>query len=137
MVNKEELLITTYGGPSIGKVDILFEEKLCTFDYTILKMKFNESCNPYFMTMLLRSKFIQNQIRYLIKGTTGITFVIPNEILDIYIPIINKETQDKIGEVYKKSLDNIKTSKILIQQAKQDIEDLIEGNFDMSKINEN
>lgn len=31
MVNKEDLLITIYGGPSIGKVDIIFEEKLCTY----------------------------------------------------------------------------------------------------------
>lgn len=136
IVNKEDVLLTTYGGSSIGKVDLLFDDILCTFDYTILKLKFDNNSNPYFMTLLLRSKIVQNQIRYLIKGTTGITFVIPNEILDIKIPIIEKNIQDDIGVNYKKSLENLQTAKILIKQAKQDVEDLIEGNFDMSKIKE-
>ncbi|AKC62820.1 restriction endonuclease subunit S [Clostridium sporogenes] len=135
IVSKEEVLITTYGGPSIGKVDILFEDKLVSFDYTILKLKFNENFNPYFMTLLLRSKFIQNQMRYMIKGTTGITFVIPKEILNILIPVVNKAEQDDIGNIYKEALSKIKISKQLIQEAKQDVEDLIEGNFDMSKLN--
>jgi type I restriction enzyme, S subunit len=134
LVKKEDVLITTYGGPSIGKVDIKFEEDQCTFDYTILKMNFKKHSNPYFMTVLLRSKFIQNQIRYIIKGTTGITFVIPKEILDIIIPVIDINIQNEIGSLFKKSLNLIEISKNLIQEAVQDVEDLIEGNSDISKI---
>lgn len=137
LVKKEDVLITTYGGPSIGKVDIKFEENEAIFDYTIMKMRFEESCNPYFMTLLLRSKYIQNQLRYIIKGTTGITFVIPNEILNILIPVVDIGIQSEIGLLFEKSLGCIKMSKQLIQEAKQEVEDLVEGNFDMSKIKVN
>ena len=135
-VNYGDVLITTYGGPSIGKVDIFTSKEECVYDYTILKLKFKSDYNPFFMTLLLRSKLIQNQIRNLIKGTTGITFVIPKEILNINIPIFDKDIQDEVGDIYKKSLECIDISKQLIQEAKQDVEDLIEGNFDMSKLNE-
>lgn len=134
-VNVEDVLVTTYGGPSIGKVDIFTSNEECVFDYTILKMRFTKDYNPYFMTLLLRSKLIQNQMRNLIKGTTGITFIIPTEILDIQIPIIEKSIQDEIGMLYQHSLKCIEIGKQLIQQAKQDVEDLIEGKFDMSKLN--
>jgi len=134
-VNVEDVLVTTYGGPSIGKVDIFTSNEECVFDYTILKMRFTKDYNPYFMTLLLRSKLIQNQMRNLIKGTTGITFIIPTEILDIQIPIIEKSIQDEIGMLYQHSLKCIEIGKQLIQQAKQDVEDLIEGKFDTSKLN--
>lgn len=136
IVNMNEVLITTYGGPSIGKVDILYEDILTTFDYTILKMKFKEQFNAYFMTLLLRSKLIQNQIRYMIKGTTGITFVNSKEILSVLVPKVDKVEQDEIGNIYKNVLMKMKLSKQLIQEAKKDVEDLIEGNFDMSKLNQ-
>jgi len=73
-VNVEDVLVTTYGGPSIGKVDIFTSNEECVFDYTILKMRFTKDYNPYFMTLLLRSKLIQNQMRNLIKGTHGNNF---------------------------------------------------------------
>lgn len=136
IVNMNEVLITTYGGPSIGKVDILYEDILTTFDYTILKMKFKEQFNAYFMTLLLRSKLIQNQIRYMIKGTTGITFVNSKEILSVLVPKVDKVEQDEIGNIYKNVLMKMKLSKQLIQEAKKDVEDFIEGNFDMSKLNQ-
>jgi type I restriction enzyme S subunit len=44
---------------------------------------------------------------------------------------IKKEVKNKIVQ----SMDNIYTSKQLIQEAKQDVEDLIEGKFDTSKLN--
>jgi hypothetical protein len=44
---------------------------------------------------------------------------------------------NKITENYRRIIDNIYTSKKLIQEAKQDVEDLIEGNFDMSKVKAN
>jgi len=37
--------------------------------------------------------------------------------------------------LYQHSLKCIEIGKQLIQQAKQDVEDLIEGKFDMSKLN--
>ncbi len=47
------------------------------------------------------------------------------------------EKQQIIGGKYKAYVEQMNKSKQLIQEAKQDVEDLIEGNFDMSKVKAN
>jgi len=131
----EDVLFTTYGGPSIGKVDIFVGPDSSTFDYTILRMRFKKEFNPYFMTLLLRSKHVQNQVRYMIKGTTGITFVNPKDILNTIIPVFPIGIQNEIGSKIKLSQQNMLKSRKFISEAKKDVEDLIEGKFE-SKISE-
>ena len=60
----------------------------------------------------------------------------PQDIENIVVPLINfsDEEKDKFKTYVFKSYFNSKHSKQLIQEAKKDVEDLIEGNFDMSKI---
>ena len=58
-------------------------------------------------------------------------------IENIRIPLIEKQKQEDVGALVEKYIDNIYQSKQLIQEAKQDVEDLIEGNFDMSKVKAN
>ena len=51
------------------------------------------------------------------------------------IPVIsNKQIIDTITNKIRKHFRLLYYSKQLIQEAKQDVEDLIEGNFDMSKV---
>ena len=133
-LNKNDVLITTYGGPSIGKVDIWDLEQTGTFDYTIMRLGFNQEFNPHFMLLLLRSKFVQNQIRYKIRGTTGITFINPKDILDVSIPKLPKEKQDFISEKLVRSSKCFYDSVKLIKDASLTIDSLIEGTFDESNI---
>ncbi len=130
----DDVLFTTYGGPSIGKVDIFFGSERSSFDYTILRLRFKKKFDSYFMLLLLRSKYVQNQVRYMIKGTTGITFVNPKDVLNVIIPVVPLEVQNEIGFKIKRSHNNVYRSMQLIAEAKQDVEDLIEGKFDESKI---
>lgn len=128
-LENQEILFTTYGGPSIGKVDIFINEIIAICDYTILKIKLKSDYNPFFMVLLLRSKLIQNQIRYLIKGTTGITFILPKDVLDVQVPFFEIEDQMEIGQLYEESLNMRSLSSNLIKSAIIDIENLIEGSF--------
>ena len=70
--------------------------------------------------------------------TTGsvVPKVTAENLRKLLIPEIDYDLQFSIGELIRKSKSNIETSKQLIQQAKQDVEDLIEGNFDTSKLND-
>jgi len=56
---------------------------------------------------------------------------------EIEIPLIDIDIQLIIEEKIARYKNKINKSKQLIQEAKQDVEDLIEGNFDMSKIKVN
>ncbi len=58
------------------------------------------------------------------------------EVGNILVPILNDNIQATIGNKIERYIQTLKESKKLVQEAKQDVEDLIEGNFDMSKIKE-
>ncbi len=70
--------------------------------------------------------------------TTGsvVPKVTAENLRKLLIPEIDYDLQFSSGELIRKSKSNIETSKQLIQQAKQDVEDLIESNFDTSKLND-
>jgi type I restriction enzyme S subunit len=53
----------------------------------------------------------------------------------IVIPIIDENKIYKLNELEELRCKNIYLSKKLTLEAKQDVEDLIEGKFDMSKLN--
>ena len=53
------------------------------------------------------------------------------------VPRINDNKEEIIANKIKLYIELLYQSKQLIQEAKQDVEDLIEGNFDMSKVKAN
>ncbi|WP_066638092.1 restriction endonuclease subunit S [Desulfolucanica intricata] len=134
-LNEEDVLITTYGATSIGKVDIYDKTEVATFDYTLFRAKFGEEHPAYYMCLVLRTDLVQKQIKYSINSGGGTNFVNISSLLDIKIPKIKPQIMNVLNELMKKSLNNIRLSQQLILQAKQDVEDLIEGNFEMSELN--
>ena len=90
--------------------------------------------NPYYLFLFMNSKWGYYQIQRTVKGMTAHSY--PQDIENIVVPLINfsDEEKDKFKTYVFKSYFNSKHSKQLIQEAKKDVEDLIEGNFDMSKI---
>ena len=63
--------------------------------------------------------------------------VISSDFKKMLIPIIkNKLVVDKITNNIRNHFNKLSLSNSLIQEAKQDVEDLIEGNFDMSKLSD-
>ena len=87
----------------------------------------------YYIAMFLNSQYGKMQ---LIRETAG--GVQKNlrleDITKIYIPIPDKDAMTKITNCIKDRMRCLNKSRLLIQQAKQNVEDLVEGNFDMSKI---
>jgi hypothetical protein len=59
-----------------------------------------------------------------------------DDLLDIDIPVVDEKIISEISELVVNEFNNLRRAKQLIQQAKQDVEDLIEGKFDMSKLKE-
>jgi type I restriction enzyme S subunit len=74
----------------------------------------------------------------LIRFTSGGLYpaISEEDILEVYLPIVDKEYQERLGSMVMKSTLNLLQAKNLIFEAKQDVEDLIEGKFDESKISE-
>lgn len=131
-------LIMAITGATIGKVSVFYNKEIekATLSADTAYVRFNNIEDS--IAYLLYFKTVIGQLA-ITQGITGATNKhlaiedIKNIVLPQFEDSIKKEVKNKIVQ----SMDNIYTSKLLIQQAKQDVEDLIEGNFDMSKLDNN
>lgn len=118
------------------KVNIVLEEEtvIPTTEVTAIEPN-EEAIDPYYLFIFMRTQWGYYQIQRTVKGMTAHSY--PQDISNILVPIIDLTNEEL--EVLKNnvitSYKNELNAKQLIQQAKQDVEDLIEGNFDMSKLN--
>jgi type I restriction enzyme S subunit len=115
----------------VGIVTKEFDSQVASTGFAVL----DSSINPYFLFLLLRTDLVTNQ---LIRFTSGGLYpaISEEDILEVYLPIVDKEYQERLGSMVMKSTLNLLQAKNLIFEAKQDVEDLIEGKFDESKISE-
>jgi len=120
------------------KVNIVLEEEtvIPTTEVTAIEPN-EEAIDPYYLFIFMRTQWGYYQIQRTVKGMTAHSY--PQDISNILVPIIDLTNEEL--EVLKNnvitSYKNELNAKQLIQQAKQDVEDLIEGNFDMSKLDNN
>ncbi|MEK4608360.1 hypothetical protein [Geobacillus sp. FSL W8-1251] len=98
-------------------------------------LRTNEKCKPGYLTCVLNSLvgFLEVQ-----KHSYGIRqqYLFNEQLSNFVIPVIAQEIQDEIHEKISKAIKFEIQSKKFISEAKQDVEDLIEGKFDESKISE-
>lgn len=130
-----DILFTKIGRIGYAKV---VPNKASTFSIfvSVALLKVKKEVDEYYLEVFLNSDYGKKQSNRLCKGSNQPDFHL-EDIGNIKIPIIPIEMQKEIGNKMRKVEDLKYNIRVLIQQAKQDIEDLIEGNFDMSKIKEN
>jgi restriction endonuclease S subunit len=129
---QENDLIIAIIGDTIGKVNKINEELtggFCSNNTGIIRIKhkLSEKILPDFFDLLFQSKFIQSQIEKK-KAQTGQPKINDKEIKSIDIPILPKQTQQKISDLVKKSFGARKKSKELLDEAKRKVEKMIENN---------
>jgi len=134
-INQGDILFAITGA-TIGKVCInhLGKPSVTSGDIGYLRVNHPE-VSPYYVLMYFKTIFGQLQLEQGITGATNRHLAV-NFIEDIEIPLIPKEIQETIENNIVKAINNTYLSKKLIVEAKQDVEDLIEGKFDESKISE-
>ena len=129
-------LIMAITGATIGKVSVFYNKEIekATLSADTAYVRFNNIEDSIAYLLYFKTVIGQLAITHGITGATNKHLAI-EDIKNIVLPqfedSIKKEVKNKIVQ----SMDNIYTSKQLIQEAKQDVEDLIEGKFDTSKLN--
>ena len=108
-----------------------YDNAICTGGFAVLQSKGKVPVE--FLTAVLRTNFVGIQFERYCAGSTYPT-INEDDVVKVFIPMYSENQINKITENYRRIIDNIYTSKKLIEEAKQDVEDLIEGNFDMSKV---
>lgn len=138
-LNEKDIIIATMGVGSLGKVDMFYPkgiEAMVDGTLAILRFKDDSILKPGYLMEFLRTEVGQTLIYRNIVGSTGIISISLENILNLDIPLLEENIQNIIDEKVCMKLKDIYLSKKLLTEAMKDVEDLIEGNFDMSKIKE-
>ena len=133
-IEKGNLLITRKGSFGIAMA-VTDKEEIGIISSEVFKLKVKDNWNADYLAYFLNSEFGKKQFNQYATGTTmkGIN---QQNIIEIIVPDISYSEQREIGNLVNEIKNNINKSEKLIKEAKQNIEDLIEGNLDMSKIKE-
>lgn len=108
-LSKGDILLSSTGTGSIGKVDVIgfipseFKEiALITPKITLIRIR-EDKINPYCLTQYLRSDYAQIQIESMTRGQTGQTELYPQDVKNILIPLLPEDVQRKIGDKVKEA----------------------------------
>ncbi len=122
---KNDLLVSKvrpYRG-AVSFVDFEPDNLLGSGAFTVLQEKTNYKKEV--LMVFLKTKPIKD---LLLRYNCGTSYpVIKDEdILNLKIPLLSKETQEKISDLVKKSFESRKKSKELLEKAKRKVEEMIE-----------
>lgn len=132
-INEGDLLITRKGSFGIAMA-VSKKDEIGIISSEVFKLKIKNNWDADYLAYYLNSEFGKKQFNQYSTGSTmkGIN---QQNIVEIIIPYIIYNQQTEIGDLVRLIKNKRDQSKKIIQEAKQDVEDLIEGNFDMSKLN--
>lgn len=137
LINGDIVMVVT--GNTTGKSIVINNNKFkLLLNQNAIRMRIKEGIDisPYYIELILQSQYFQTLLKYSLYQSVQ-PFISMEFLNDVVIPIIDKTKLENISNLYEKSLNNLFYAKQLIEEAKQDVEDLIEGNFDMSKVKAN
>lgn len=133
-INEGDLLITRKGSFGIAMA-VTKKDEIGIISSEVFKLRIKNGWDADYLAYFLNSEFGKKQFDQYSTGSTmkGIN---QQNIVEILIPNIPYNQQIEIGELVRNIKRRMDQPKQLIKEAKQDIEELIEGNFDTSKIQE-
>lgn len=107
-----DILISSIGRGSIGKVDIVSREGQWTIvsEVTVIRAF---DVDPFYLTAFLRSAYGQCQIARHEVGSTGQAHLYPRDVKEILVPVLSKESEEGIGnkvacaEALRREADNL------------------------------
>lgn len=129
-IEDSDVIFASMGVGSLGKVNIYYTfeaERDFTIDSTlrIFRSK-NSGILPEALTVYLSSQIGLELIYKYVVGSSGIISIYDNYLRNFPIPVLPKETQQKIADLVRKSHEARKKSKELLEEAKRKIEEMIE-----------
>lgn len=133
-VKQGDVIISTLSGSKkIGIISYDLDGCICSTGFVVLRCT-SSILTPEYLYAIFSNELFNVQIDKYSSGAI-MSGVISSDFKKMLIPIIkNKLVVDKITNNIRNHFNKLSLSNSLIQEAKQDVEDLIEGNFDMSKL---
>lgn len=116
---KEDILFSKIG-TYLNKVVLIpeyIEEGICSTEFVVLKVKKNRF-DPFALWVYLVSKYAYNQVRFIGIGSTR-PRANPDDILNIRVPLISKDLQEKVSNFVRSAFGKLKMAEQKYQQAEE------------------
>ena len=98
LLRKGDVLITSTGEGTIGRMDIYPYDELAIADGEIIILRVLPGVTPAFLLELLRSEYGQIRMLRHVSGSTGQTHLMPEYVRDMDIPVPAPDLQQSIVE---------------------------------------
>ena len=132
-VQDNDVLISSIGRGSIGKINIYYNDKPKLATVSEVNILRNSKINPHYLFIFLRTKFGQKQIDREITGATGQQHLLKSNVRKIIIPIPRETLQNKIQDLVLRSKERYKKAKAIYQEAENTLLKEVElENFEMN-----
>ncbi|GIJ28881.1 hypothetical protein Vqi01_40430 [Micromonospora qiuiae] len=89
--------------------------------------------DPYYLFFVLRSPLVLNQVIDITSGSTH-PRVAPDLIDHVLVPLAEEPVQKRIGRLARAALELMRRASLLVEDAKADVEALVEGTLDVQAI---
>lgn len=132
VIKGDDVLFASMGVGSLGKTNIYYQfdspNRKYTIDSTlrIFRKADKGEVEPEILLVFLNSVVGQTLIYKYVVGTSGIISIYEEDIKNMMIPVLLKETQQKIADLVRHSHEARKKSKELLEEAKRKVEEMIE-----------
>lgn len=118
-LRKNDILISSTGTGSTGRIDIFNEEVPAVTDGHITIVRLKPTINPYYVLAYLRSEYGRRQLLRMERGTTGQIEIYAEDIKNLLVPVshdsnIVEKAQTKIKEMY----DDMQTARKILRKAR-------------------
>jgi len=122
--NGDILIYTTGAYVGLTNVYLGQEKALASNHVNILRLNDNK-INTTYLALVLNTTIGKLQTNQHIRGSAQAELY-PNDIAKFIVPIIDEDKMEAIGNLVRNSLEDSQSSKILLEQAKKRVEELIE-----------
>jgi len=124
IAQRKDLLLAITGA-TIGKIGLINRYENLAFCGDLLALKTNESIDPYYLLAVMQSSIGQSQCQRWITGSTN-GHLSSIDVGKIVIPRLSETSEAIIAKYIKSSLEARFESEQLLEQAKKQVEELIE-----------
>jgi type I restriction enzyme M protein len=99
LVRKGDILITSTGEGTIGRVDVYPYDDAAVADGHVTICRLAPGVNPYYVAEYLRSEYGQVQMLRHVSGSTGQTEVLREHVRSLRVPVPSPDVQEEIMQV--------------------------------------
>lgn len=134
-IEKGDIVYSIKGTVGYGGI-YTFENTHATVNPACVVIRPSKQVNSGYLLAILESDYFKTELNRIALADSTRPQISRTEFSELEVPLVDRPLQDELGNLVFKYVELMRQSRGLINQAKQDLEDLIEGKFDKSKISE-